>query len=77
MKKYQQNADFKPLWGLKRKPLTTKSKEERILETVNRMVSRIQNNERKCLGRNLHTKPVLDFQQSSRMKCTSSVRNIR
>ena len=49
MKKYQQNADFKPSWGLKRKPLTNKSKEERILETVNRMVSRIQNNERKFL----------------------------
>ena len=45
----QRNLDFKPLWGLKRKPLSNKSKEKRILETVNRMVSRIRNDERKYL----------------------------
>ena len=45
----QQEPDFKPPWGLKRKPLTNKPKEERIMETVNRMIHRIQNDERNCL----------------------------
>ena len=49
MQKDQQDSDFKTLWGLKRKPLSNKSKEKRILETVNRMVSRILNDERKYL----------------------------
>ena len=45
----QQEPDTKTLWGLKRKPLTNKSKEERIMETVNRMIHRIQNDERNYL----------------------------
>ena len=49
MPKNQQEPELKPLWGLKKKPLTNISKEERILETVNRMVTRIQNDERKYL----------------------------
>ena len=49
MKNYQQKPELKPLWGLTKKPLSNKSKEKRILETVNRMLSRIQNDERKCL----------------------------
>ena len=49
MKNNQPKPDTKPLWGLKSKPLTNKSKEERILDTVNRVISRIQNDERKCL----------------------------
>ena len=49
MKNDQQEPEHKPLWGLKRKPLTNKPKEERIMETVNRMIHRIQNDERKCL----------------------------
>ena len=49
MKNEQQDSDFKRLWGLKRKPLTNKLKEERILATVNRMISRIRNDERKCI----------------------------
>ena len=49
MKNDQQEPDTKPLWGLTKKPLTNKSKEIRILETVNRMITRIQNDERKCL----------------------------
>ena len=49
MPKNQQEPELKPLWGLTKKPLSNKSKEKRILETVNRMVSRIQNDERKCL----------------------------
>jgi len=49
MENQQQEPDLKPLWGLKKKPLTDKPKEERILETVNRMITRIQNDERKCL----------------------------
>jgi len=49
MPKNQQNSDFKTLWGLKKKPLSNKPKEKRILEMVNRMITRIQNDERKCL----------------------------
>ena len=49
MKNDQQEPDNKPLWGLTKKPLTNKSKEKRILETIDRMITRIQNDERKCL----------------------------
>jgi hypothetical protein len=49
MKNEQSESDIKPLWGLKKKPLSNKPKEERILETVNRVITRIQNDERKCL----------------------------
>ncbi len=41
MKNDQQEPDFKSRWGLTKKPLTSKSKEERILDTVNRVISRI------------------------------------
>ena len=49
MENQQQEPDLKPLWGLKKKPLTDKPKEERILETVNRMITRIQTEKEKCL----------------------------
>ena len=49
MKKKQQESDFKPLWGLKKKPSFNKPKEKRILETVNRMITRIQTEKEKCL----------------------------
>ena len=49
MNKDQQKPNDKTLLGLKKRTPSNKPKEERILETVNRMVSRIQNNERKCL----------------------------
>ncbi len=49
MKNYQKEPELTPLWGLKKKPLSNKPKKKRILETVNRMVSRIQNDERKYL----------------------------
>ena len=49
MKNDQQEPDTKPTWGLKSKPQTHKPKEERILDTVNRVISRIQNDERNCL----------------------------
>ena len=49
MKNDQRNSNDKTLLGLKKKPSSNKPKEERILETVNRMITRIQNDERKCL----------------------------
>ena len=49
MKNDQREPDTKPLWGLTKKPLSNKSKEKRILEMVNRMITRIQNDERKYL----------------------------
>jgi hypothetical protein len=48
MKNNQQEPDTKTIWGLKKIPLTHKPKEERILDTVNRVISRIQNDERNC-----------------------------
>ena len=49
MKNDQQDPDTRILWGLKTKPLTDKPKEERILDTVNQVISKIQNDERNCL----------------------------
>jgi len=49
MKNDESKPDAKPLWGLKSKPLINKPKEERILDTVNRVIARIQNDERNCL----------------------------
>ena len=46
MKNNQSKPDTKPLWGLKKKPLSNKPKEERILEMITRIVARIQNDER-------------------------------
>ena len=49
MKNDQQNSNDKTLWGLKKRTPSNKPKEERILKTVNRMIHRIQNDERKCI----------------------------
>ena len=49
MKNDQREPDSKSLWGLKKKPPTNKPKEERILDTVNRVIARIQNDERNYL----------------------------
>ena len=49
MENQQQEPEVRPLLGLKEKHLTKKPKEERILETVNRVISRIQNEERNYL----------------------------
>jgi hypothetical protein len=49
MKNNQQEPDTRNLWGLTKRPLTNKPKEERILETVNRVITRIQNDERNYL----------------------------
>ena len=49
MKKDQQNPNDKTLLGLKKRTPSNKPKEERIMETVNRIIHRIQNDERKCL----------------------------
>ena len=49
MKNYQSEPDAKMLWGLKKIPLTDKPKEERMLDTMNRVISKIQNDERNCL----------------------------
>jgi hypothetical protein len=49
MKNNQSKPDIKTLWSLKKIPLTHKPKEERIMDTVDRVISRIQNDERNCL----------------------------
>ena len=49
MKNDQQNSNDKTLLGLQKRTPSNKPKEERILETVNRVIHRIQNDERKCI----------------------------
>jgi hypothetical protein len=55
MKNNQSKPDTRTIWGLKRS-LTNKPKEERILDMVNRIVTRIQNDERNCLWPNTLTR---------------------
>ena len=49
MKKKQEELDLKPLWGLKDNPSFHKSKQKRIFETVNRLIHRIQDDERNII----------------------------
>ena len=49
MENQQQEPEVRPLWGLKKNPSLKKPKEKRILETVNRMIKRIQTEKEKCL----------------------------
>ena len=49
MKNDQQNPNDNILFGLQKRTPCNKPKEERILETVNRIITRIQNDERNCL----------------------------
>ena len=77
MTKDQQEPELTPLWGLKKKPLSNKPKKKRILETVNRMVSRIQNDERKYLWRNTQTRPVSGYPMSSKTRWPPCVTNIK
>ena len=49
MKKDQQNPNDKTLLGPKKRTPSNKPKEARILETVNRMITRIQTEKEKCL----------------------------
>jgi len=76
MKNDQSKPDTKPLWGLKSKPLTNKPKEERILDTVNRVISRIQNDERNCLWPNTSTRPAWGCRWPSRKTWPPSVTDI-
>ena len=76
MKNNQSKPDTKPLWGLKKIPLTHKPKEERILDTVNRVISRIQNDERNCLWLNIHIRPAWGCRWPSRKTWPPSVTDI-
>ena len=49
MKKDQQKPNDKTLLGLKKRTPSNKPKEKRIMETVNRMITRIQTEKEKCL----------------------------
>ena len=73
MKNNQQEPDTKTLWGLTKRPLTNKPKEDRILDTVNRVISKIQNDERNCLWLNTRTRPVWGCRWLSRMTWLQSV----
>ena len=76
MKNNQPEPDTKPLWGLKKTPLTHKPKEERILDTVNRVISRIQNDERNCLWPNIHIRLAWECRWPSRKTWPPSVTDI-
>ena len=76
MKNDQSKPDTKSIWGLKKIPLTHKPKEERILDTVNRVISRIQNDERNCLWPNIHIRPAWGCRWPSRKTWPPSVTDI-
>ena len=58
MKNDQQNSNDNILFGLQKRTPSNKPKEKRILETVNRVITRIQNDERNYLWPNILTRPV-------------------
>ena len=76
MENQQQEPEVKPLWGLKKVPLTTKPKEKRILETVNRMITRIQTTKERCLWENTPTRPAWECRYPSRRIWPPSVTSI-
>jgi hypothetical protein len=49
MKNDQSIPNDRTLLGLRKRMPTIKPKEERILDTVNRVITRIQNDKRNCL----------------------------
>jgi len=77
MKNDQRKPELKPLWGLTKKPRSNKSKEKRILETVNRMITRIQNDERNCLWPNTPTRLAWGCLWPSRKTWPPSVTDTR
>ena len=77
MKNDQQSSNDKTLLGLKKRTPSNKPKGKRILETVNRMITRIQDDERKCLWRNTTTRPVFDSRSFSRKRWPPFVTIIR
>ena len=76
MKKDQQNLNDKTLLGLKKRTPSNKPKEERILETVNRMITRIQTTKEKCLWENTPTRPAWECRYHSRRIWLPSVTSI-
>ena len=76
MENQQQEPEVRPLWGLKRIPLTDKPKGERILETVNRMITRIQTAKEKCLWSNTPTRPAWECRYPSKRIWLPSVTSI-
>jgi len=77
MKNNQPKPDTKPLWGLTKRPLTNKPKEERILDMVNRVISRIQNDERNWLWPNIHIRLAWGCRWPSKKTWPPSVTSIR
>ena len=63
------------LLGLKKRIPTIKSKEERILETVNRIVSRIRHDQRNYKWRNTHTRLAWECLKSCETQWPSFVRS--
>ena len=77
MKNNQLEQDTKPSWGLNKIPSIHKPKEERILDTVTGIITRIQNDERNYLWSNTLTKLAWECRRSSRTRWPSSVTTIR
>ena len=76
MKKDHQNPNGKTLSGLKKRTPSNKTKERRILEIVNRMITRIQTTKEKCLWRNTPTRPAWECRYHSRRIWFPSVMSI-
>ena len=77
MKNEHKTLNDRTLLGLKKRIPTLKPKEERILETVNRIVSRIQNDKRNYKWRNTHTRLAWECLKYWKTPWPSFVRSIK
>ena len=77
MKNNQKTPNDRTLLGLRKRIPSPKPKEERILETVNRIVSRIQNDKRNYKWENTLTKLAWECLKSWETQWPSFVRNIK
>ena len=77
MKNEHKTLNDRTLLGLKKRIPTIKPKEERILETVNRIVSRIQNEQRNYKWKNTLTRLAWECLKSWETPWPSYVRSIK
>ena len=77
MKNNHKTLNDRTLLGLKKRTPSPKPKKERILETVNRIISRIQNDQRNYKWRNTLTRLAWECLKSWETQWPSFVRSIK
>ena len=77
MKNNHKTPNDRTLLGLRKRIPSPKPKKERILETVNRIVSRIQNDQRNYKWKNTHTRLAWECLKFWKTQWPSYVRSIR